>query len=182
MKLKINFIFPAEKLRIALLYCMWSGIFIMAMLSLLFFFTAKSMREEMPSIKKGLEDSKQQYAEVKSNTIFPDKEKLAETLKKVSEINRLKMTKSAGITEILYRLESITPDSISFLSFTYNSEDSSIMIEARTKDGRAVTQYIKKLEKEPMLLNVRLEKQEQHDTTMAGQVTDFTIKAEENPI
>jgi hypothetical protein len=98
----------------------------------------------------------------------------------VSAINRLKIGKSSGLSNIMSVLEKLSSGAMTFISFQYSLEDRTLIIEARAKTPEIMQKFMESMEKNSMFKNVLLQKQSQKVSSSGNQVTDFTIKAEEN--
>ena len=138
------------------------------------------MRSDKPALDKKLAAAKVEYAAMPAASAAPGAGALAELQRRVSMINKLKMGKSSGVTNVLATLEKITMDGIYLTEFTYNLEDNGIQIEARTDSASKMSDFLGVLEKEPLFNKVSLEKQSQRETSMGAKTVDFSIKAVES--
>jgi|ERR1035437_4082670 hypothetical protein len=179
MKLRVNFIFSAEAVRKIILYAMWAGFFMMLFLIFFLIVDGKRMKNIIPETKAKITSIDAEYAGL-PRVAAPGEAQMAGIISKVSAINRMKIGRSEGASNILSALEELCPGSMSFISFQYSLEDRTIVIEAIAGSPEIMQHFTANMEKSRLFKNVFLEKQSQKVSASGIQAIDFILKAEEN--
>jgi Tfp pilus assembly protein PilN len=180
MRLKTNFIYGVERFRILSFYVFWGLIAACLFLAIYFVLSGSYMRSDMALREKKLAAVKAEFLSMPKAVNGPGQQALLTLQSKVAAINRLKMGKSYGVTKILAALEKITMEGVYFTGFTYNLEDNSVQIEARTDNAVRISGFMEALEKQGMFRQVTLDKQSQRESASGLKAVDFTVKAVEN--
>lgn len=179
MKLKVNYVFSAEKFRLLMAYIFWFLIAAFVLISGWMVFDGMHMRSVKPELEKKLDTIKMKSISLSQPSDFPDEKKADILLSRIALINKLKLKRSCGTTGLLYKLESLVPAEINFTQFQYSYEDGLILIDAYASKASDIPGFIKALENDRLFKSVVLEKQAQKEIGTGDQKTFFTITTEE---
>jgi hypothetical protein len=180
MKLRINFVNPAESVRLGLLYSGWILAVLFVCSAVYMVFDGVYMKAHRQDDLKELADKGKEFSGLKEPGNMPSPGDIIQLKRRAGEINSLKINKSPGLSLILRRIEELAPDGVYFTRFEYSLDDSSIQFLASAPSAGVIPGFLRNMENDGTFRAVILEKQSVSDSITGGQSTMFAVKAEES--
>lgn len=179
MKLKVNFISSAESRRKMLIYAGWLFLVMLICFSIFMAMDGFYMKGQRQIFLNRLDEKTKENAALKEPDTIPGYGAVAALKQKAAEINRLKISKSEGLSSLLFRIESLAPEGIYFTRFEYSLEDGSIQFQAAASNAQLIPVFISLMEKDSTFKAVTLEKQSLRESGTNASKVLFAVKAEE---
>ena len=179
MTANINFIFPAETARKAVFYSGWVLITALAAASAFMVFDGIYMRSHRADLAKKLTEKEKESAALKEPANMPSAREISALQRKAAEINRMKISRSPGLSALLGDIESIAPAGVYFTRFEYTLEDGLIQFQASAPSALSIPVFIRLMESSASFRSVTLERQSLREAGTGTAKVIFAVKAEE---
>jgi hypothetical protein len=180
MKLKVNFIYPAERGRLAFIYAGWLVLTGLICISVFMVFDGLYMKSHRQDIIKELDEKQKESSALRKPGFMPGSGDIAALKLKAAEINSLKINKSAGLTRILSGLEKLAPENVFFTRIEYSLDDGSVQFQASAPSAQVIPAFLERMENDGLYSAVTLEKQSLREPESGASKVLFTVKAGES--
>ena len=174
MKLKTNFVRPAQRMAIPVVAAIWGASIMLLIVAAKLAIDGMEMRNDLPKLQTRLARVGEQKSV--ASVVLPPERELGEMKNRVDKVNAAVQAKGAPVLALLADLEKQLPPGAWLVSFRHRAIEGEVQLVAAAGKSDPLSDFLQRLERDPLFDEVMLLREAQLGGNRAGVQYEIRLK------